>query len=377
MKFLKQMGSWCALFIVGALIALMVTPHTIAHGSTSLLPTLMGATVGANVVTLADWAKRLGPDNRIATIIEMLGQTNQVLDDMTWIEGNLPTGHRTTVRTGLPAVAWRLLNQGVQVSKSTTAQIDEACGKLEAWAEVDVALAKLAGDQAAFRLSEAQAFLEAMNQEFCKVLFYGNSGVDPEKFTGLSVRYSDATNASNKQNIVLKTGGTPAGSDQTSIWLVVWGPNTITGIVPKGSVAGLQHNDLGEQTAETVTGIGGSRMRVLQDQFIWDAGIALRDWRYVVRGANIDISNLLAGSGDDLFVKLTKMWWRIPAFGLGRAAFYCNRTVGEYLDLQAQSNVKTGGQLTYEVMEGRRIMSFRGIPIRTVDQLVETEAIVS
>lgn len=372
---MKTFGRWCAIVLVAFVAALVAGPPV--HAQHTSLPLIVGATLGANVLTLADWAKRMGPDNQIATIIEMLNQTNQVLDDMTWIEANNVTGHRTTVRTGLPAVAWRLLNQGVAVSKSTTAQIDETIGLLEAWAEVDVELANLAGDVGAFRLSEASAFIEAMNQEFCRVLFYGNAGIDPEKFTGLSVRYSDATNALNKQNIVKSTAGTPAGSDQTSMWLIVWGAQTLTGIFPKGSTAGLQHKDLKEQTAELTSGVGGTRMRVYQDQFIWKGGIALRDWRYVVRGCNIDISNLLAGTGDDLFVKMTKMYWRIPSFGMGRAAFYVNRTVGEYLDLQGQGAVKTGGQLSYEVLEGRRVMTFRGIPIRVVDQLVETESIVT
>jgi hypothetical protein len=368
---------WSVLRITMAIVAIAGGDALLQHLLHAPPGIMLGATLGTNVLTLADWAKRIGPDNEVATIIEMLNQTNQVLDDMSWIPANNVTSHRTTVRTGLPAVAWRLLNQGVAVSKSTTAQIDETIGLLEAWAEVDVELAQLADDTGAFRLSEAMAFIEAMNQEFCRVLFYGNAGIDPEKFTGLSVRYSDATNALNKQNIVKSTAGTPAGADQTSMWLIVWGPQTITGIFPKGSTAGLRHKDLGEQTAELTAGVGGTRMRVFQDQFIWKGGIALRDWRYVVRGANIDISNLLAGTGDDLFIKMTKMYWRIPGFGLGRAAFYVNRTVGEYLDLQAQGNVKTGGQLSYDVLDGRRIMTFRGIPIRVVDQLVETESIVT
>src|SRR5678815_3439319 len=150
----------------------------------------MATVIGATVPTLVDVTKRMDPDGRIAAIGELLSQTNEILTDMPWMEGNLPTGNRTTVRTGLPTVAWRLLNKGVASSKSTTDQIDEACGKLEAWAQVDVALAKLNGDVAAFRLSEARAFIEAMNQEFASVLFYGNAGINPEKFTGLSVRYS-------------------------------------------------------------------------------------------------------------------------------------------------------------------------------------------
>src|SRR3990167_3884012 len=163
------------------------------------------ATIGATVLTLADWAKRLDPDGKTPTIVELLSQTNEILLDMLWAEGNLPTGHRTTVRTGLPSVAWRLLNQGIAPSKSRTAQIDEAVGMLEAWSEVDKDLAELNGNIGAFRLSEARAFIEAMNNEMASTLFYGNSGTDPEEFTGLAVRYSDTT-ASNGQNIVSGAG---------------------------------------------------------------------------------------------------------------------------------------------------------------------------
>src|SRR3990172_8225994 len=247
------------------------------------------ATLGASVLTLADWAKRLDPDGKVPSIVELLSMTNPILDDMMWMEGNLPTGHRTTVRTGLPTAAWRLLNQGIQPSKSTTAQIDEACGMLEAWSEVDKDLAMLNGNTSAFRLSEAQAFIEAMNQEMAQTLFYGNSGVSPEEFTGLAVRYSDptATNGSH----VLDAGG--SGSDNSSIWLVAWGGQTVHGIFPKGSKAGLIHEDHGEVTVETSAGIAGTRLRAFQDRWQWKCGIALKDWRYVVRIGSIDISNLV------------------------------------------------------------------------------------
>ena len=133
------------------------------------------AVLSSNALTLIDWAKRKDPDGKTSSIVELLMQTNEILDDMLWVEGNLPTGHRTTVRTGLPTVAWKLLNQGVQPSKSTTAQIDEAVGIMEAWCEVDVDIAMLNGNTASFRLSEAQAFIEAMNQEMASTLIYASS----------------------------------------------------------------------------------------------------------------------------------------------------------------------------------------------------------
>jgi hypothetical protein len=290
---------------------------------------------------------------------------------MPFLEGNLPTGNRTTVRTGLPSVGWRLLNNGVTPGKSLTAQIDEQCGLLEAWSEVDCAVAKLNGNEGAFRLSEAKAQLEAMNQEMASVLFYGNAGLNPEKFTGFSPRYSSLSGG-NSQNII-DCGGT--GTDNTSIWLVVWGDNTVFGMFPKGSTAGLQHKDLGEQVVQTAAGIGTGRMLAYEDQYVWTNGLAIRDWRYVVRACNIDVSNLVAESSNaDLQNKMIRMIHRIPTLAMGRAAFYMNRTVFEMLDIQRREDVRTGGQLNYTVVDGQSTPTFRQIPIRRSDSLLLTES---
>lgn len=332
------------------------------------------AGLSANALTLADWAKRVDPDGKVPSIVELLSQSNEVLQDMQWLEGNLPTGHRTTVRTGLPSVAWKLLNQGTQPSKSTTAQIDEACGILEAWSEVDKDLAMLNGNTAAFRLSEAQAFIESMNIEMAQTLFYGNSGLAPEEFNGLSVRYSSLS-AANGQNII---SGSGTGSDNSSIWLICWGPQTVHGIFPKGSKAGLMHEDLGEVTVETSAGIAGTRMRAFQDHWQWKCGIALKDWRYAVRIPNIDISNLVAkSSAADVIELMIKAIHRIPSMAMGKPVFYMNRTVKQMLDIQRRDDVISGGGLMYNEVDGKLVPSFRGIPIRTVDALLETEAQVT
>lgn len=367
------------MFVLAALVAVFswVTP---LEASQVLGPMSFAATLSTGALTLADWAKRQDPQGKVPTIVELLAQTNEILTDMRWIEGNLPTGHRTTVRTGLPTVAWRLLNQGVAPSKSTTAQIDEQTGMLEAWSEVDKDLALLNGDVAAFRLSEARAFIEAMNQEMAGTLFYGNSGLAPEEFTGLAPRYSSLS-AGNAQNIV---NGAGAGSDNASIWLLVWSENTVCGAFPKGSKAGLLHEDFGEVTVEVSAGVGGNRMRAYQERFQWKAGLVLKDWRYAVRIANIDISDLVASAGTQaaaaatrLHLLMAKAIHRIPAMGMGVPVFYANRTVLEYLDIQSREDVKSGGGLTFENVDGKRIAMFRGVPIRTCDALLETEATVS
>lgn len=333
---------------------------------------LFGAALGVGNLTLADQAKRLDPSGKVSTIVELLQQRNELLDDMVWKEGNLETGHRTTVRTGLPAVAWRLLNQGVVPSKSTTAQIDEQAGMLEAWSEVDKDLANLNGNVAATRASEAGAFIEAMNQEMAQTIFYGNGGVAPEEFTGLSPRYSLST-AANGSNVI-KAGG--VDTDNTSAWLVAWGDETVAGIFPKGSKAGLIHEDYGEVTVEMIAGLPGSRMRAYQERWQWKGGIAVKDWRYVVRICNIDVSLLNGATPPDLISLMEQAEETIPN-RLGKTVWYMNRTVRRNLRRIARLAVGGGGGLTFDNYAGKRVLMFGETPIRTVDALLNTEALVA
>ena len=321
--------------------------------------------------TLADVAKRYDADGKIDTIVELLSETNEVLDDMTFLEGNLPTGHRTTVRSGLPASTWRKLNYGVQPSKSTTVQITDTTGMLEAYAEVDKALADLNGNTASFRLSEDRAFLESMNQTMANTLFYGDTGSDPEKFMGLSARYNSTT-AESGDNIIVGGG---SGSDNTSIWLVCWGPNTCHGIYPKGSQAGLNHQDLGEVTLEDAA---NGKYQGYRTHYKWDIGMSVRDWRYIVRIPNIDVSNLTkdaSGSSAALVDLMVQAVEKLPNVNLGRCVFYGNRTISSILRRQITntSNVR----LSMDEVAGKRVMSFDGIPFRRNDAILNNEALVS
>jgi hypothetical protein len=338
------------------------------------------ATLSNNSLTLADWAKRVDPDGRVPIVAELLSQSNEILEDCVFKEGNLPTGERVVIRTGLPTVYWRALNQGIPNSKSTTAQVDEACGILEARSEIDKDLAMLNGNTAQFRLSEDQAFLEAMNQTQATTLFYGNPGVDPKQFLGLAARYSDST-AANGQNI-LKAGG--SGSDNTSVYLVVWGDNTVYCPFPKGSKAGLVHEDLGEQT---VYNSDGTRMQALATRYQWKNGLVVKDWRYVVRIANIDVSDLMAQTGTQASTAATaiiklmaRSLYRIPNMAMGRGAFYMNRTVHSGLAIAALDK----SQYVLKINEGLSQfgmpyswLSFLGVPLRCVDSLLNTEAAIS
>jgi hypothetical protein len=343
------------------------------------------ATLGTTALTYADWAKRLDDNYKIAGIIELLSQTNEILDDMLVVEGNLPTGHKTTVRTGLPTATWRLLNYGVPNSKSTTAQVVDTCGNLEAFSNVDKDIADLNNNSAEFRLSESMAFLEGMNQQMATTVFYGNTAVNPERFMGFAPRYNSVLTATAQTAAnVIDMGGT--GSTNTSIWIVTWGANTAHGIFPKGKATGLAHRDMGEWP---VLDASNNTYLAYKDHYKWEMGLSVRDWRYVARLANIDVALLNGGSAANLINGLVRLLYRLPTTGgrassvtssdtpsiqgeMGRTVIYCNRVVRTYLDLQAMN--KTNVLLQMREFQGEVVTTFRGIPIRTCDAILNTEA---
>lgn len=325
--------------------------------------------------TLADLTSRMTQDGKIDTaIVEMLNETNEMLADATWQEATGVTENITTVRTGLPAVAWRQLNYGVPTGKSKTKQVSDSIGMLEAYAEVDKKLVDINGNKEAFRLSENRAFIEAMNQEFQRALIFGDISKDPAKILGLAPRFNtaDITKAENAVNVI-DAGGT--GEDLTSIWLVCWSPNTVFCTYPKGLPGGLKDEDLGEVTLDDAN---GNHYQGYRSHYEWNVGFVVRDWRYVVRIANIDVKSLKndPATGEchlaDLMIDAIET---LPNQSMGRCAFYANKTVSAFLRKQIR-NAKNVN-ITVEEIAGKKVTAFDGIPVRRVDALVAGEEAVS
>lgn len=336
------------------------------------------ALLSANALTLADWAKRLDPNGQVPVIAELLSQTNEILEDAMFVQGNLPTGHRVTIRTGLPQIFYRMINQGVPTSKSTTTQVDEACGILEARSHIDVELAKLNGNTAEFRMSEDRAFIEGMNQTMAGAMFYGNPATDPRQFLGLQTRFSAIAGAGNAMNI-LDAGGT--GSNNASIYLVVWGDQTVFCPFPKGSLAGLQHQDLGE---ESVPDANNNFYQALRTLYQWKNGLAVKDWRYVVRICNINVSDLTSQSATQASTAATQIINlmsraidRVPNLSMGKACLYANRTIYSMLRVAALGKSNAALSITDALTQfgtPYKLTSFLGVPLRKVDQLLNTES---
>ena len=337
---------------------------------------------------LVDWARRADPDGSIAIVAELLSQCNEVMKDMIWQEGNLPLGHKVTVRTGLPQGTWRAANQGVAASKSLTAQFQFSIGQLQAYSIVDKTLANLNGNVAKFRYSEDMAHIEGLSQQVASALFYSNEATNPTQFTGLSPLYNTVSTATAKNAVnVLDAGGT--GSSNLSIWLVGWGDHTTFGIFPKGSQAGLIYEDKGDIVPQYDG--NGNRFEAYTSLFQFNVGLCVKDWRYNVRIANVDTttSGLQGATPPDLFAIMSRAVVRLPTAsrrlsGIPESdapddpvpgispAWYVNRTGREYMDIQAirDRNVL----LSSKDYAGDPVLMFRDVPIRVVDALTNSEA---
>jgi hypothetical protein len=324
--------------------------------------------------TLLDLANRMGADGKIMTIVELLQQQNDILDDIVWQEGNLPTGNKTKIRTGLPTPTWRKLYGGVQPTRSTSTEITDTTGMMEAFSEIDCVEADLNGNTSEFRFSEDAAHLQGMNHEFAASLFYGNEAVTPAKFTGFAPRMNALSGYEAAENVI---NGGGVGSDNASIYLVGWGPQTVFAMHPKGMPAGLQHEDLGKQLVDvrdasgTVTG----KMLAYVAHYSWHCGLVVKDWRYIVRIGNIDKSALTANAatGADILNLMTQAVERIQGLGGVKPVFYVPRAIRSMMRQQIVSKVAQS-TLSMDAVAGKPVVTFDGIPVRRVDALSADEA---
>jgi len=333
------------------------------------------ATIGSTFVDLIDVYKQQDGKGQYIPIIEMLTQMNPILDDANAVECNKGTEHLHTVRTGLPSVAWGRLYKGIVQSKSGKAQVSDTTGFVEGLSTVDERLLELSGNRGAVRLAEGMGYLEAMNNEVATKIFYGNTAADPDQFMGLAPRFNvaptNATPAPNS-NQIIDAGG--VGVDNTSIWLVTWGDNQTNLLYPKGTKAGVSREDMGRQR---VLDAAGNPYYAEEEKYTWHVGLAVKDWRYVARVCNIDVSNMQAGTVK-LYNFLRKAYYKLQNRRVagGKLAMYCNRDVLESLDALATNAGSTDNfvRLQRTEVEGKEVLSYRGIPIRETDALINTEA---
>lgn len=334
------------------------------------------ATLGATYLNLADFVAREKPDHTVATVCEILNQQNPALQDIAWSVCNDGSQNITHFRTKLPTASLLSVGSGVPVDKSNVSQITDTTARIGIASEVSKRMAEFNGNSAAQRALEARAMLEAMNQKCMNLWFYGNAttGIpttpDPLGFDGLSKRYGSLTG--NQAEQIIDAGGT--GTDNASVWFVVNGPKTVSGLIPQGGTAGIKHTPVNGGVPVSKTLSTGNIEEVYQDLWEWHVGQKVEDWRGVVRIANIDTSNLVAeSSAADLIKLMIKAQHRLePVEGLGTPVIYVTRTVAQMLDIQSLN--KAAGNLTVETVDGKKKTMFRGYQIRTIHALSDAES---
>lgn len=330
------------------------------------------ATKGNTYPSLKDYYSQLEGDGKItSTIIDLFVQSNPILEDAIAIECNDGTNHKTTVRNGLPEPQFRKFYQGAKCTKGEYTTVTDGTAMLSDYSNVDKDLAELNGNTNQFRLNEADAHIQGMNNTVQENIIYGNKGKNASAFDGFATRYNTISTTKGEIGYqVIDAGGT--GTDNTSIYLIGWGEKSAHLIYPRGSKAGLDHKDLGE---ETVKDSNGDEYQAYRDYFSWKLGLSVRNYRASGRIANIKVGNLGTANAADILTEMVKLYHRCKKhakIAKAKMVWYVNETIETYLHLQAMQ--KTNVRLTLDEVDGQPIVKFLGIPVKCCDAILDTEA---
>jgi hypothetical protein len=342
------------------------------------------------LITLKDYAI-LYKGSKFGTMANMVSQVNSIMQDMPMKVCNSDDGqtYTSTALVGNPSPSIRRINEGIDPTKSDFAQSKDACAVWENMSQVDEMLTK-GRNSKIVRLEQAPGIIEGFQQSLTSDLLYTNTNgsIAGSSFKGLTSRYNSGTGS--VKDSVISCGGT--GNDNTSVWLVCWGENTVFGIHPEGTSMGLDHEDRGKQMLEDPN---GKKYFGYVDTWRQYAGMHVKDWRYVKRICNIDVSDLKNASGTQaittanvnlLINRMREAIDSIPSQGMGRYVFYAHRVAVSAM--RKQCAITKSPDFTNYVQSYEQVTplspgaiasnrnAFAGIPIGIVDQLLLTESSV-
>jgi hypothetical protein len=332
------------------------------------------AVFGSEALTLSDMRKRLNPDGTTAFIVEALEQSNPILKDIPWIEGNLKTGNVTTVRTMLPTPSIRMINRGVKRGKSRTKQVQDTCMILEDRSVVDIELLALQKDKERFRASEDAAFVQGFSNYVAEQAFYGDSSAEPGTFNGISIRYNTYGGEKGEAGYQVLSAGTPGSNTNTTAFFIGWGQKNTVGIYPEGTLAGLKMRDLGEQT---VLDSDNLEYQGLATLFTWKCGLAVQNIRSNALLRNINVAGLNGLNSAQklaLMDKLTVTKNRIQNLQNGdkKVVLYVSDSLYDFFECYL--NDKTNVFVTQQTLMGAMPqLYFKGILVQKCDAISETE----
>lgn len=336
------------------------------------------AAKGATLLTLADVAK--SKNKQIGKVAEVLVQYNNMNKDIPYMEMNEGTIHKEDIRSALPAVYYRKVNQAIPASKSTIEERSFSAAHFMSKSQIDRDVASRGGtDRIAYnRWNQAQGHLQAQAIEQANLIVYGSPVSSNMKTAGFMDIYSTLSGSEETSKQIINAGGT--GSDNTSILKVHWGERSVFGIYPSGSQSGIKRIDhsaggkLVQINALDSAGNAGSFWGY-EEEFSCDHGLVVKDFRQAARICNIDLSNLKSGTGAaDLIDLMISAEYKIDSKENGQGVWYVNRTIEAFLHKQALAKVSGGHGLTFGNYQGEQVLMFLGCPIRRMDALMNSEA---
>jgi hypothetical protein len=315
-------------------------------------------------LTYVETAKRISPQGELMTIVEVLAELNEIVQDIPMIEANDRFVNKTLRRGQLPTGSWRKLNAGVSAESSQTIEMVDGMGFLESYSEPDKDIIDSMPNPAQARSDEDMGFVEGLGQTLASAIIYSNSYTDPEQPHGMAPRLSSLAATTN----VIGEGGT--GSDLTSVFMVKWGLREVHGIYPRGMTGnlGIQKRDLGERTK---TDSNGKSHQIYRTHFKVNFGLVVKDPKCYARLANIETSGSSNTFDEDNIITLKN---RMRGRGKG-AYVYCNDTIQSQMEIAAKDKANIFYSFAQgEGLFGGEVMKAKQMPIRGCDAIINTES---
>lgn len=318
------------------------------------------------VFNLHDYSKTFMPNGEEYAVARVLDQHNSIVHDGILIESNSDSGHEYAVQNGLPTVAWRRAYQGVKPSKGSQTVVKETFGRMSAVAEVDVAIAEKGGKVSEVRANVQRDQLEVMNQEYAQKFFYGSCKDEDKAFIGFAARYSSLDPKVKSARQVINNGGQTANK-QSSIYLVGWGRNKIFTFFPKGTRAGIKIYDYSKNGPIDLVDAAGGTYPGYKKQMEWMVGLAVQDWRYGARVANIQTGSITTKDAKvALYENFIKAVGRIQNPDIVNLVAYTSR---EVRDLLRAGFLAAGGSAAPIVYQNDKLTT-TGLPVYGLHDLV-------
>jgi hypothetical protein len=304
---------------------------------------------------------RRSSDPDAFTIIETMSMSNSMLYELPAVEANDGAVHTSLVRRSYPGGEHRVYNQGVATKSSQTESVRDIIAMLEAFSDVDAAMAEHSGNPSALYNSEAQAFLMGMGINQADDLVYGSHGSSPAQINGLAVRYAKLSD-----HCVPSIG---TGSGLTSLYLIAAGRNACHLIYPKGSKSvGVSRRDLGINRVADPDDPGRTYM-AHTDHFKAQYGLAVAHPDSVIRVCNIK-PVMTAAERAELLELVLRCQKRL-AKGVVNTVLFANSDIIYQIE-------RAGREAQYVVHPeadpwGRPASSINGLRIRQQDAILSAE----